>query len=135
MPLQKSHSVTWPTGILYPESFSSNLLGTHVEMAALAELLRRKLPQLAEHLEKMQCDISIISTDYFLCLFCTTLPSEVRAHVFACLRESSLRMFALFERLKPSLTAVLNCMQTAMRVWDPLLYEGATWPPCISSVR
>ena len=46
MPLQWGNPVTLPTGILYPESFSSNLLGTHVEMAALAELLRQKLPQL-----------------------------------------------------------------------------------------
>ena len=64
-------------GILYPESFSSNLLGTHVEMAVLAELLHKKLSRLSEHLKAMHCDISIISTDYFLCLYCTTLPSEV----------------------------------------------------------
>ncbi len=65
-------------GILYPESFSSNLLGTHVEMAVLAELLHKKLSRLSEHLKAMHCDISIISTDYFLCLYCTALPSEVR---------------------------------------------------------
>ena len=79
-----------PTGILYRESFSHNLLGTHVEMAVLGDLLRSKLPKLGVHLMRLGVDISIIATDYFLCLFCTVLPSE-----------------------------------TAMRIWDALLNEGA----------
>ena len=95
MPLYFGDPFTRPAGILYPESYSSNLLGTHVEMAVLAELLRQKLPQLADHLKKMQCDISIISTDYFLCLFCTALPSEVRSMRFLALRKSSTQICGL----------------------------------------
>lgn len=38
-----------------------------------------KMPNLAEHFSRVQCDITIVATDWFLCLFCTTLPSEVRA--------------------------------------------------------
>ena len=74
----------------------------------------------------MQCDISIISTDYFLCLFCTTLPSEVRTRLSACPARARHVCVPWSERLKPSVNAVLTCMQTAMRVWDCLLYEGAT---------
>lgn len=36
-----------------------------------------KMPKLAQHLSAMQCDITIVATDWFLCLFCTSLPSEV----------------------------------------------------------
>jgi len=41
------------------------------------ELVARKLPKLAKHLKGLNCDMSIIATDWFLCLFCTALPSEV----------------------------------------------------------
>ena len=40
-----------------------------------------KLPRLREHLVRLQCDITIIATDWFLCLFATVLPSEVCAAI------------------------------------------------------
>ncbi len=43
----------------------------------LQELVIEKMPKLAAHLSAAQCDITIVATDWFLCLFCTTLPSEV----------------------------------------------------------
>ena len=42
------------------------------------ELVIEKMPKLAEHLSRISCDVTIVATDWFLCLFCTTLPSEVR---------------------------------------------------------
>ena len=57
----------------------------------LQELLGMKLPRLRQHLVKLQCDITIIATDWFLCLFATVLPSEVSpefAHRVACLQLS-----------------------------------------------
>ena len=81
-------------GILYRESFSHNLLGCHVEMAVLGELLRSKLPQLCAHLARVGVDISIIATDYFLCLFCTVMPSETAMRVWdALLSEGSKVLF------------------------------------------
>jgi hypothetical protein len=41
------------------------------------ELVDAKLPRLRQHLEKLGCDMTIIATDWFLCLFSTSLPSEV----------------------------------------------------------
>ncbi len=43
----------------------------------LQELTYKKLPKLYKHLQTTQCEMSIIATDWFLCLFATTLPSEV----------------------------------------------------------
>lgn len=54
-------------------------------MNSLQELLVKKLPSLAKHLEELQCDISIIATDWYLCLYCTSLPSEVVARVWDAL--------------------------------------------------
>ena len=55
-----------------------------------------KLPRLRQHLIKLQCDITIIATDWFLCLFATVLPSEVSpesAHRVACLLLLSLSCY------------------------------------------
>ena len=48
--------------------------GCHVEMRTLDTLLHVKMPKLHKHLQDLGCDVSILSTDWFLCLFCTTLP-------------------------------------------------------------
>ncbi len=47
------------------------------EQCWFQEMVGRKLPKLARHLQGLNCDMSIIATDWFLCLFCTALPSEV----------------------------------------------------------
>ena len=89
-------------GILYHDMYAANLVGTHVEMrslevrpcrsrppagpwpscsgsdhGAMQELLSKKQPKLFKHLQALSCDMSIIATDWFLCLFSTSLPAEV----------------------------------------------------------
>lgn len=39
-----------------------------------------KLPKLGAHLKHLNCDMTLIATDWFLCLFSTVLPSEVCLH-------------------------------------------------------
>lgn len=56
--------------------YARDLTGTHVEMRSLRELVGAKLPRLAAHLDALACDMSILATDWFLCLFCTSLPPE-----------------------------------------------------------
>lgn len=71
--------------ILYPGTFSRNLEGCQVEMLALDELLSQKLPLLHAHLANTECDISLIATDWYLCLFTTSMPSETVCRVFDAL--------------------------------------------------
>lgn len=53
---------------------------THVHVyACVQELVAAKLPKLAAHLKELNCDMTLIATDWFLCLFATVLPSEVIA--------------------------------------------------------
>ena len=59
-------------------SRARNLPWRWTKALVLQELVVEKMPKLAEHLSALQCDITIVATDWFLCLFCTTLPSEVR---------------------------------------------------------
>lgn len=43
----------------------------------MQELLSKKQTRLYKHLQALSCDMSIIATDWFLCLFSTSLPAEV----------------------------------------------------------
>eukprot|EP00891_Asterochloris_glomerata_P005168 jgi/Astpho2/5168/Aster-04752 len=72
-------------GILYHDMYAANLVGTHVEMRSLEELLSKKQPRLYKHLQALSCDMSIIATDWFLCLFSTSLPAETTARVWDAL--------------------------------------------------
>ena len=65
----------------------------HIGMICLLqELTYNKLPKLHKHLQATGCEMSIIATDWFLCLFATTLPSEVSVEsLFAFLEAECLR--------------------------------------------
>lgn len=101
------------SGILYQDLYSSNLSGCHVEMRTLQELVASKLPQLASHLSGLKCDMSILATDWFLCLYCTTLPGKTAIRLWdALLLEGPKVLFrvalALLKMHEPSLLATDN---------------------------
>jgi TBC1 domain family member 2A len=69
-------------GILYQDMYADGLAGCHVEMRSLGELVEAKLPRLAAHMAALRCDMSLLATDWFLCLYSTSLPSETVARVW-----------------------------------------------------
>lgn len=71
--------------VLYPGTFAPNLDGCHVEMGCLGALLAAKQPRLAAHLSACGCEASLLATDWYLCLFATTLPAESAARVWDAL--------------------------------------------------
>eukprot|EP00798_Chlamydomonas_sp_ICE-L_P007738 gene7738-914_t len=71
--------------ILYPGTYSRNLEGCQIEMNALDELISNKLPRLHAHLNVTDCDISILATDWYLCLFASSVPSETALRVWDAL--------------------------------------------------
>ena len=51
----------------------------HTEACCLMqELVATKLPRVHAKMTALHCDMTIIATDWFICLFATALPSEVR---------------------------------------------------------
>ena len=64
------------------DTWSERLLGCRVEMEALGTLLRKRDPKVAAHLAAIGCDVSYFATDWFLCLYCKSLPSETVARVW-----------------------------------------------------
>lgn len=69
-------------GILYKDMYSHNLAGCHVELGSLEDLLARKLPKLARHLQQTGAHMSMIATEWLLCLYASVLPSGTTARVW-----------------------------------------------------
>lgn len=72
-------------GLLYAGLYGSDLAGAHVEMRALGSLAAAKLPRVAAHLARLGVDMTLLATDWVLCLFATSLPPATAARVWDAL--------------------------------------------------
>ncbi|CAA2979057.1 Hypothetical predicted protein [Olea europaea subsp. europaea] len=73
--------------VLVNDCYTYNLSGCHVEQRVFKDLLTKKCPswriyRIAAHLEAMEFDVSLVSTEWFLCLFSKSLPSETTLRVW-----------------------------------------------------
>ncbi|KAH0452932.1 hypothetical protein IEQ34_017256 [Dendrobium chrysotoxum] len=63
--------------VLVNDYYTDNLYGCHVEQSVFKDLLvKKKCPRIAAHLEAMGFDVSLVVTEWFLCLFSKCLPSK-----------------------------------------------------------
>jgi hypothetical protein len=72
-------------GLLYAGLYGSDLAGAHVEMRALGSLAALKLPKLAAHLTALGVDMTLLATDWVLCLYATSLPPTTAVRVWDAL--------------------------------------------------
>lgn len=68
--------------VLVNDCYTSNLSGCHVDQRVFKDLLAKKCPRIAAHLEALNFDVSLICTEWFLCLFAKSLPSETTLRVW-----------------------------------------------------
>ncbi|KAK6918774.1 Rab-GTPase-TBC domain [Dillenia turbinata] len=68
--------------VLVNDCYTTNLSGCHVEQRVFKDLLARKCPRIHAHLEEMAFDVSLVTTEWFLCLFSKSLPSETTLRVW-----------------------------------------------------
>jgi hypothetical protein len=106
--------------ILPPGMYGRDLKGCRVELGALARLLRPRQPRLAKHVfDALSCDASLLATEWFLCLFATSLPAETTARLWDSLFVEGNKVLhraalALLKRHSKSLLAAGNA-GSAMR--------------------
>ncbi|CAJ2633564.1 TBC1 domain family member 2A-like protein [Trifolium pratense] len=68
--------------VLVNDCYTNNLSGCHVEQRVFKDLLAKKCPRIATHLEVLEFDVSLVTTEWFLCLFSKSLPSETTLRVW-----------------------------------------------------
>ncbi|KAF6144992.1 hypothetical protein GIB67_013343 [Kingdonia uniflora] len=68
--------------VLVNDCYTPNLSGCHVEQRVFQDMLAKKCPRIAAHLEDMEFDVSLVATEWFLCLFSKSLPSETTMRVW-----------------------------------------------------
>ncbi|XP_022140274.1 growth hormone-regulated TBC protein 1 [Momordica charantia] len=68
--------------VLVSDCYTTNLSGCHVEQRVFKDLLSKKCPRIAAHLEALDFDVSLVATEWFLCLFSKSLPSETTLRVW-----------------------------------------------------
>ncbi|GLC36589.1 hypothetical protein PLESTB_000165100 [Pleodorina starrii] len=94
--------------ICYQGSFGHNLSGCHVEMKTLQELVDAKMPRLGAHMKALGCDMSLIATNWFLTLYCVSMPAESACRVLDSLFYEGAKILfrvalALLKTLEPKL--------------------------------
>lgn len=72
-------------GNLLPDYYSRDMLGLQIEQEALRQVVRVKMPDLFDHIEKMGVSYTIFSTKWFICLFIDVLPIETVLRIWDCL--------------------------------------------------
>ncbi|GMG98736.1 hypothetical protein Nepgr_000576 [Nepenthes gracilis] len=68
--------------VLVNDCYTNNLTGCHVEQRVFKDLLAKKCPKISAHLEDLEFDVSLVATEWFLCLFSKSLPSETTLRVW-----------------------------------------------------
>ncbi|GAB2233753.1 hypothetical protein Droror1_Dr00002982 [Drosera rotundifolia] len=78
--------------VLVNDCYTYNLTGCHVEQRVFKDLLAKKLPRVAAHLEDLEFDVSLVATEWFLCLFSKSLPSETTMRVWDILFDEGAKV-------------------------------------------
>ncbi|KAL7601160.1 hypothetical protein Lser_V15G24933 [Lactuca serriola] len=117
--------------VLVNDCYSSNLTGCHVEQRVFKDLLKKKCPSIYAHLEAIEFDVSLVATEWFLCLFSKSLPSETTLRVWDVLFYEGAKVLfnvalAIFKMKEEELLTthhvgdVINVIQnTTHHLFDP----------------
>jgi Rab-GTPase-TBC domain len=62
--------------ILPPFFYTNSLLGVHIEQRVCAHLVEECFPNITEILSNAGITLQVITVEWFMCLFCTTLPTN-----------------------------------------------------------
>ena len=62
--------------------FDQYLSGAQADQEVLKDLMREKLPRLANHLENLEIEISTVTLNWFLAIFFDAVPFEVSPIIF-----------------------------------------------------
>eukprot|EP01136_Pigoraptor_vietnamica_P020847 Opistho-1_new@70311 len=61
---------------ILPDYYSETMRGMRTDQAVLADLVREKLPAFASHFERSGFGLSLVTTQWFVCLYVDAVPTE-----------------------------------------------------------
>ena len=73
------------------------------------------MPDVYQHVTNMGLPWAVITTKWFICLFAEVLPIEVKIFIIHYKYHSNIVLYKYN----------LFCLQTTLRIWDCLFYEGS----------
>ncbi|GBG63592.1 hypothetical protein CBR_g38658 [Chara braunii] len=99
--------------LLLTDCYSENLLGCHVEQRVLKDLLWKKLPKLSTHLKLIGFDVGLVTTEWFLCLFAKSFPTEMAMRLWDVLFNEGAKVLfrvalAIFKLNEPQIMKLMN---------------------------
>ncbi len=79
---------------LLPDYFTRRLIGSKADVLVFKDIVKEKLPRLASHFNRLQYEITIPVTQWFMCLYVGYLPTEVMLRVLdALMLEGNMILF------------------------------------------
>eukprot|EP00463_Aulacantha_scolymantha_P004968 TRINITY_DN6180_c0_g1_i1.p1 TRINITY_DN6180_c0_g1~~TRINITY_DN6180_c0_g1_i1.p1 ORF type:complete len:122 (+),score=19.41 TRINITY_DN6180_c0_g1_i1:48-368(+) len=72
--------------------YQADLGGAHVDQVVFKKLLAEKMPKIHAHFQRLNFTLEPISINWFLCLFCNTLPLETTLHVWDCMLYEGIKV-------------------------------------------
>ncbi|XP_002979169.2 growth hormone-regulated TBC protein 1 [Selaginella moellendorffii] len=119
--------------VLHSDTYSDNLYGCHIEQRVFKDLMRQRSPRLAAHFHDIGFDVSLVTTEWFLCLFSKSLPSETTMRIWDVLfNEGASIIFtvalSLFQTREDHLLCARNVGEALRILHDatPRLYNPDT---------
>jgi len=115
---------------LLPHYFTENLIGPRIDAMILQRYIRKRLPKLAKHFSRLGFDISTVCTQWFMCLFITSVPNETAFTIWdymflvgpKVIFEVALSILKLGQKslleIKDETEVALFLHQFAMRLFD-----------------
>ena len=67
-----------------PNYFDSELTGVQVEQKCLKDIIKLKLPDLHNHLESLEIDISSITLNWLVSIFLNAVPFDTLLRIWDC---------------------------------------------------
>lgn len=68
--------------VLVNDCYTKDLSGCHVEHRTFRQFLVKNCPRINAHFEDIEFDFSLVTTEWFLCLFSKSLPTETTLRVW-----------------------------------------------------